>query len=234
MARTADLSDIKNRVLWRASLPLTTTRIDTAAGGELETWIQEAAAELWEIIVQHFGDDYFFKEDAGATASGVRYVALPTDHYKTIAVWWKPSGATTSLLLDTFPADEEFDREATPYWSSTMVPRYRERESNLYFEPTPDAVYRPVIQYVPTMPVIDSTTNPFPGVMGWDEWIVTKCARWALEKDQVDATHLERELTRQTDRILRSAPRRNIHRKHHIRRTKQARWRTSGSYVRSR
>lgn len=232
MARTADLSDIKNRVLWRADLPLTTTRIDTTAGGELETQIQEAAAELWESIVQHFGEDYFFGEDSATTAAGVRYITLPTDHYKTIAVWWKPAGASTSVLLETFPEDEEFARESTPEWSQTNMPRYRERGDRIYFEPTPDAIYRPLIQYVPVMPVIDSSTNPFPGVHGWDEWIVTKVARWCLEKDEVDATHLERELTRQTERIMRAAPRRNIHRTQHVRRTRQSRWR--GPIARSR
>lgn len=225
MARTADLSDIKNRALWRADFPLTTTRIDTTAGGELETMIQEAAADLYEQIAQFFGEDYFFKEDGITVLAGVKYAALPADHYKTIHVWWTPPGETRFRMLDVFPPDEEYDREDSPQWNSSSIPRYRERGSKIYFEPTPDRDYRPIIQYVPVMDVVDSSGDPFPGVHGWDEWIVIKVAIACQQKDQMDTAPLERELTRQFERIKTNAPKRNIHRKQHVRRTRVPRWR---------
>jgi hypothetical protein len=84
------------------------------------------------------------------------------------------------------------------------------------------------------MPAIDSTTNPFPGVHGWDEWIVTRVAIKCLQKDEVDASHLERDLGRLTERIKTMAPRRNIHRKQSVRRTHEARWRNRSPVVRFR
>lgn len=238
MARTADLSDIKNRVLWRADLPLTTTRIDTTAGGELETQIQEAAAELWEEIAQFFEEDYLFAEMSMATTAGVRYVALPSDHYKTLSVWWTPTGTTTPAMLETFPAAEEYERAATPYWNSTVIPRIRERTSygtpRLYLEPTPDAVYTLTIQYIRSMPVIDSGSEPFPGVNGWDEWIVTRVAIWAVDKDDRDSSELRADLKGQTERVRRNASRRNVRAKSAVWRRHVPRWRerTLGQVVR--
>jgi len=226
MARNVTLAVLKTRALERADLPLTTTRIDTSTGGELERWIQSCAAELWEMVVQHFGENYFFEEATLTTVSGQRYVALPTDHYKTSSAWWTPTGSTTPIKLDAFPEEEEFARAATPEWSASIIPRYRERGIQLYFEPTPDAVYSVVFQYVPIMTAVDSASNPFPGIHGWDDWIVTKVAMFAVQKDAADATHLERELGWQTKRVLRNAPKRDIHKKQHIRRSRVARWRS--------
>jgi len=242
MSRPVTLASLVRRSLERADLPLTTDRIDLSPGGEAETLVQEAAAELYEIVVQAFGDEYFFFEGTLTVTAGDRLVALPADHYKTIHLWWLGAGGfpgpTSPLRLERFPAEEDFLRWEDATWTNSKPPRYRERGASVYFDPAADRTYRLIIQYVPTITVIDDTSvpplivpTPFEGVHGWEEWLITWVAKRFLEKDRVDSTYLTQELSRLTARIEKFATRRNIRAKSKVQRTHEPRWRTGTSSV---
>jgi hypothetical protein len=232
MSRPVSLATLKERSLTRADLPLTTTRVDTTPGGYLEQLIQEAAAELYELIAAELPEDYWFEEFAANLTPGDRDWALPTDHYKTIALWWVIDPATSigprkPLLLKDFGKEQDFERFGDS-WTISSPPRFRERGSAIYFDPAPDQAYRVLLQYVPVMPVIDDTAptpTPFEGIQGWDIWIDVYVAKILLEADRVDATHLTQELDRLTARVRRNAKRRNQTRKEKVRMTHTPRWR---------
>lgn len=233
MSRPVTLASLVRRSLERADLPLTTERVDQSAGGEVETLVQEAAAELYEHVVQSFGAEYFYTESTIAVTSGVRYSDLPDNHYKTIHVWWigmRTVGPDAPMLLDVFPEEEDFKNWTNPRWTEGDPPRYRERGQLLFYDIVPDQNYELLMQYVPVMPAIEDlvpplTPVPFEGIHGWEQWIITYVAKCLLEKDRVDASHLTQELSRLTARIEKFAPRRNIHKKQRVRRTNGRKWR---------
>ena len=233
MSRPVTLASLVRRSLERADLPLTTARIDQTAGGEIETLVQEAAAELYEHVVQTFGAEYFFDEATITVTSGMRYSALPTNHYKTIHVWWigiRTVGPDSPMLLDIFPEEEDFRNWTNPLWKESDLPRYRERGQFIFYDVVPDQNYELLMQYVPRIEPIEDlvpplTPVPFEGIHGWEEWVITWVAKRLLEKDRVDSTYLTQELSRLTARIERFAPRRNIHKKQRVRRTNERKWR---------
>jgi hypothetical protein len=205
------LTQLKARTLRRADMSDDTEFIDTSSGGELEVYIQASARELYDLIIEAYGSDYYYSSSSLNTVADSPTVDLPADFYKLLGVDATIGGITEPITLANFNWNERNRYLTAAGWSWWNVrPRYRLRAGKLWFLPTPNAVYPITIHYVPRMTDIDDSTNAFDGINGWDEFIELKSAIKCLNKEESDTGSLMAELDDCTKRIKSSAPVRDI------------------------
>ncbi len=213
MPATVTLTALKNRALRRADM-VSSHFVDTTAGGELETYIQDAARELYDIIVKAYGEDYYYATSTVNTVANTATIAVPTNFYKLLGVDTTCPGATDPVALQPFNWNER-NIDVHGGWAVT-TPRYRLRANTIWFWPTPEAIYPVTIHYVPTMTAVDDGANVFDGINGWDEYIVLSTAIKCLAREESDTSQLEGELARCRQRIEDMAPPRDIGKPHRV------------------
>lgn len=168
---------------------------------ELTGYINSAYYELYDLLVQKFGNDYYVATYYQFTADGTAdSYPLPLDFYKQLGL--------------------ELQDDAT-HWGQVRrygqsggggydaVPRYRLRGSSIAFSSAPASgkVYR--LWYVPRLSPLVGDTDIVDGVSGWEEFIVTDAAIACLGKEESDTSLLERERAGLVQRIEAAAENRD-------------------------
>lgn len=172
---------------------------------ELIGYIAASHYELYDVLVQKFGNDYFVGTPYEFQTDGVneRY-ALPdgstTYHlpdgvthapavYKLLGVdlqlTYTPDG-WVSLRPFTF---QERNRNvltnvSTVYGVTNL--RYRLNGDYLWFTPMPAGGQTVRIHYVPRLTAVTAGADTIDGVSGWEEYIITDCCIKALAKEESD------------------------------------------------
>lgn len=90
--------------------------------------------------------------------------------------------------------------------------------------PQPSAVVHFRVAYIPWFATYDATDETgdgsdtpridpdpiYPGIMGWEEWVVIKVAIYCKDKEESDSSKLELRLAEQNERILANRPKRDV------------------------
>lgn len=211
------LTQLKNKALQRADME-NTSFIDTAADGELETYIQDSIGELYDLIIEHGGHELFVREATITTVAGTaEYVPTVglTDPgiYKILDVTIEWAGVERRVRK--VPWHERFrHRPGQSGWSSYTDVRYAEtgldasgnRQLTLF--PTPQGVYSLNVYYLPIPEgFIASGESPvsFQGYSGWEEYVVVDVAMKMLEKEESDTKHLQLRKLQLIERIRHQA-----------------------------
>lgn len=144
---------------------------------ELNRWINSSAAELYDLLVQKYGADYFVTLPAPSyviETSG--QVVLPSEFYKLLGVDLKAGGEWRAVQRFAFG---ERNRQ-------TEI-RYRLRGPTLWFAPAESAAGQTVrVWYVPKPTEMTGDTMYVEGISGWEEYVVVDCAIKALAKEESD------------------------------------------------
>jgi len=193
MAGTVTLSTLVEQIRDRAKMKNSVFVTDL----EITSLINNSIASLYDLIIQHRGEEYFEEETSVSLVSGTTEYDLPNDFYKLVAVM-----DNNSLPL------EMFDRRDADHKYGQL--KYRISNNKFHVNRSQSASTL-TIYYVPLSPelVEDADTADFHN--GWEDYVVTDCAKTLLEEEESDATHLERKLTRLEKRIEQSVPK-DIHR----------------------
>jgi len=159
---------------------------------ELLTYINSSYAELYDLLVGAYGNDYYAKEYAFATVGQQRAYPLPADFYKLLGADYVV-GPTSILTLKPYQFNERNRYQQGTYWSALVGiygPKYRITEENIDFAPIPDGSYNIVLHYVPACPKLADDVDTANGVNGWEEYIIVDCAIKMLQKEESDVSVL--------------------------------------------
>jgi len=153
--------------------------------------------ELHRLLTQAFGAEYFKKSAALTTTANVKTIALPSDFYVLISVWWDDGSGTPKRIRRG--TEEEMERQLqgqgwTPWARGMRIdddlwPKYGLRAGFLEFVPTPTSAYSLIFNYAapPTTLVADGDT--LDGYNGFEEYPVWMAAADAIAKEEGDASY---------------------------------------------
>lgn len=195
-AGVTTLLAVRTAAAQRADMPTpsTTTFVTTA---EWNALIQESYFELYGLLAQKFGDDYFVSVSSNITTDGANDAyALPTDFFKLLGVDLQIGGTSNAwVTLQQFTFTER-NRYALPnfqaYFGVTNL-RYRLRGSDLLLSPLPAAGQVLRVWYVPRLATLTQDADTLDGVNGWESYVIVDAARKALLKEESDTSALERD-----------------------------------------
>lgn len=212
------LADIRTKALQRADME-NTSFIDTAADGELDTYIQDSIGELYDLVIENGGHELFVEVATITTVAGTAEYAPEVDVdesaiYKILDVTVSWSGVERRIRK--VPWHERFSHlPRASGWSNFTQIRYAETGLNdtgnrqLTFFPTPQGVYNLNVYYLPIPEALiggdPESPISFQGYSGWEEYVVVDVAMKMLEKEESNTQHLQLRKLQLIERIRHQA-----------------------------
>lgn len=202
MARTRSLTSLISDVRFRADNK-------AAQDSDITELINQSIADLRDMLIAAFGDEYFEVETTLTTTANANTVPLPADFYKLTGVWWVISGSQKIRLSKYAEVEAERFLPGTgwSYYGQTIA--YRLQVGNLRLIPTPLSAYTLTLKYLPTTVRLAAGTDVFDGYNGWEEWVILDAAKKLLEREgnDSDAALLQARAARMEARIASLADR---------------------------
>jgi hypothetical protein len=181
------LLELRTAVRQRADMVNSTFVTDS----ELTSYVQQSAFELYDVLIQKYGDAYFVKAPpATVTTDGVNETfSLPGDFYKLLGVDLQTNGSPSGwLTLRQFQMAER-NRNWRPNAAAVVgftSLRYRLHGSNLWLTPLPAAGQSLRVWYVPRLATFTGDTDTFDGISGWTEYVIVDAAIKCMIKEESD------------------------------------------------
>jgi hypothetical protein len=182
---------------------------------EWNTYINQSAFELYDLLVQKFGDDYFVQSYSFITTGTASYT-LPDG--TTNPAFYKLLGVDLGLGNNAFITLKKYEFIARnsyiyPQLTANMLGvagmRYRLVGSSLNFIPTPAAGQVVQVWYVPRLTAMLQETDTCDGISGWTEYVCVDAAIKALQKEEGDVSVLMAQKQALLDRIEAAAENRD-------------------------
>lgn len=156
---------------------------------EWNKYITESYKELYDILIQKFGDDYYVAAPYSYTTSGsTQLYPLPADLYKLLGVEvaLNPNDPNSWVSLRKFMFVQRnlwnFPNVYTFRGVTNL--RYRIMGTNLELVPQTQAGQTVRIWYAPRPNVLIRDIDTIDGVSGWEEYIVVDAAIKAMAKEE--------------------------------------------------
>lgn len=188
------------RLLAQQTADRVNSQFVTAA--EWNTYINQSYFELYDLLVQKYGNEYFAAAPLTIATTGVNTYDLPngTNHSGAPA-FFKLLGVDLALnsASNAYITLQKFDfiarnRFVYPQITTNLLGinglRYRLLGDQLLFIPTPQSGQQLRLWYVPRMTMLLRDIDVVDGVSGWTEYIVIDAAMKALMKEESDITGL--------------------------------------------
>lgn len=182
---------------------------------EWNSMISQSYKELWNIIAQKFGDDYYVAQPyTYTTAQTVQFYPLPLDFKALLGVEvaLNPSDPNSWISLRQFEFVQRnlynYPNVYTFYGITNL--RYRLNGNNLYIVPNPQGGQTIRIWYVPRPNQLINDTDTVDAVAGWEEYIVADVCIKALAKEESDVSVFAAQKQALIKRIEEEAENRNI------------------------
>ena len=165
---------------------------------EVQTYINSGIAELHDLLIQTYGQDYYVSNSTFNTVVDQDTYAISTqvgaDFYKLRGMDAQLSG-TTWFTLSPFNFNERNISQNVSTWSLLNNVRYRMVGENIVFAPKPDSVKAIKVWYIPTAQQFNSATpatssTTFDDINGYAEYIVLDAAMKCLQKEESDVSIL--------------------------------------------
>lgn len=185
------LAEIRTQARQRADMVASQFVTDA----ELNGWINSSVAELYDLLVQKYGDDYFVELYTFTTAGNVDRYALPADFYKLLGVDLFQTGSSAdqgaiTLRPFTFAERNRYSTANSQTWLGLTNLRYRLSGSTLWLTPTPQGEQTLRLWYVPRVVPLVNDSDVADGVSGWLEYVVVDVAIKMLQKEESDVSIL--------------------------------------------
>jgi hypothetical protein len=164
---------------------------DFVSDSELNSYINSSLAELYDLLVAAYGEEYFLADPFQiAVTSGTTDYALPTDFYKLKGVDAKITGSDyVNVRPFNFNERNRTQDESNLLYGGTNL-RYRIMGSKIKFTPKPSATTAVQIWYVPVSPTLVLDTDTFNDVNGFSEYVVVDAAIKMMQKEESDVSVL--------------------------------------------
>jgi len=169
---------------------------------ELNSYINQSYFELYDLLVQKYGADYYVSAHITITTTGLTdlyplpngtlYSAAPPI-YKLLGLDLSLSGDPSSFITIPPFMFAERNRYAVPnmqsFYGLTNL-RYRLQGNNVWFTPQPAGGQTIRMWYVPRLTPLTSDASLVDGVSGWTEYIIVDAAIKAMQKEESDVSVL--------------------------------------------
>lgn len=160
---------------------------------EWNSYINQSYKELYDILVQKFGNDYFIAPPYSYTTvqNQIQY-PLPTDFYKLMGVEVQLNAGNPNSWL-TMKKFEFIDRNKYSYpnvysFYGVSNLRYRLNGNNLMIMPLNQAGQTIRIWYTPRARQLTNDGSIVDGVSGWEEYIIADVCIKAWNKQESDVS----------------------------------------------
>lgn len=194
---------------------------DNITTQEWTSMINQSYKELYDIIIQKFGNDYYIAVPYTYTLTGqidpvyqAQVYPLPTDFYKLMRceVALNPSDSNSWVTLREFQAIQanlwNYPNVYTFYGITNL--RYRLWGTNLQIVPIGSAGQTLRIWYSPRPNQLINLTDTLDAISGWEEYIVADVCIKALAKTEEDVTIFAVQKAALLQRIIEAAENRNV------------------------
>lgn len=186
------LADLRSRARERADMKNSNFVEDT----ELNYYINSSIAELHDILVQSYGQDYFLESTTFTTVGGQEEYNLSTiftnnDFYKVRGIDAKLNG-DDFFTLKPFNFNERNRFQHFGVWDYLGITnvRYRLLGSKLKFSPAPDAAITVKIWYIPKHTELVNDTDILDDINFYAEYVIVDAAIKMLNKEESDVSVL--------------------------------------------
>ena len=184
MPATETLVNMRNRARQRAD-QVDSTFVPDA---ELNTYLNTYLAELHDLLVGAYGEDYFTTSATFTTVSGQEVYNIVTDisvsdMYKLrgVDIFVTPSHPIALRKFNFLNRNRGIGPSDRIYSTDT---RYRLIQGNIHLVPAPDSGRTAKLWYVPSFTKLSLDADTFDGINGWEEYAVLKAARRMLVKEE--------------------------------------------------
>lgn len=187
---------------------------------EWNTYINQSYFELYDLLVQKYGNEYFVADPVVFTLDGSQYYELPNGtnysaarpFYKLLGVDLNIAGQDAWLTLRKFEFIQR-NRYVYPQIQTNLLGiggmRYRLLGNKISFIPTPASGQQVRLWYVPRMVTLLQDSDIADGMSGWTEYIAIDAAIKALNKEESDVQPLLLAKQAMIDRIESAAENRD-------------------------
>lgn len=163
---------------------------------EWNSYINLSYFELYDILVQVYGDDYYVAPRFTFTTDGRQpsLYPLPLDIYKLLGVDLGVNAAQNSYVTMRkfmFQNRNKFQFNNVPigYYGNLNI-EYRLVGSNIDLIQSPASGQTIVLWYIPRPRTLLADSDILEGVSGWEEYVIVDAAIKALNKEESDVTAL--------------------------------------------
>lgn len=163
---------------------------------EWNDYINHSYTELYDILVQTYGDEYFvanpyqFLTDARVPA----LYDLPNNIYKLmgvdLAVVKNNSAWLTLKKFSFISRNRDIYGNTTVSSLGTLNLQYRLVGQKIEFVPNPQANQQVQLWFIPRPISLLADSDVLDGISGWDEYVIVDAAIKALQKEESDVTVL--------------------------------------------
>ncbi len=159
--------------------------------GELTSYVNNSIAELYDILCEAYGSDYYVTTgDAQDISTGVQSYDLPADFYEMAGVDLRAPGDTNWQTIERYNFNERNRYPDGAVWNQfgyTNI-RYRIVGNKIHFTPTPDADYQYRLHYVPLPEQLVDPTDELEDFNSYSEYVIVDVCIKMLTKEETDAS----------------------------------------------
>lgn len=212
MALTVTLSELRTEVRRRANMENSTFVTDA----EVNSYINKSYAELYDLLIQQYGEDYNVSASTITTDSSNTDYALPATFYKLVGVdllvtgtYGNPNASYVTLLPYQFAERNRYSNVVVGLIQPTDNFRYKILGSNIRFI-QPDANRTVILYFHPRITPLSADGDTLDGVNGWEEYIIVDAAMKCLIKEESDISALVLEKSEMKKRVTEMAAQRDV------------------------
>lgn len=186
MASTMTRAQLRDAAKQRADM----VNASFVSDAEWNSYIQQSAYELYDLLVQCYGNDYYVATPATITTDGTNDTySLAADFYKLLGVDLQlTSGQNAYVTLKPFDFVERnrYTLPNTLGLLGVLSLQYRMRGDKLWFIPLPASGQTVRYFYIPRLTEFASDSSTLDGISGWTEYVIVDAAIKAKDKEESD------------------------------------------------
>lgn len=188
---------------------------DFYTGQELISMVSQSYKELYDLLIQAYGDDYFVSTPyTYTTGQNLQLYPLPTDFYKLLLceVALNPQDPNSFVTLKQFNMIQKnlwnYPNVYTMYGITNI--RYRLSGNNLMIVPQTQGGQSLRIWYIPRPKQLLTSLDIVDGVSGWEEYIISDVCIKMLTKEESDPSIFIQQKMALTQRLEELSKNRNV------------------------
>jgi glycogen debranching enzyme len=161
---------------------------------ELTGLVNAKARELYDMLVEARGSDYYATEGTIAIVAGTTRYSLPADFYQlsSVTLEWTDNDQELVFPVGSTRERNNFQNQAGSdrVWSRQSRKGYKLRASQIEFLPEPSSDVTCRLQYVPTYTAMSADGDTFDGINGWEKMLALGVAMEMRVIEKRSATDL--------------------------------------------
>jgi len=162
---------------------------------EFNSYLNLAYFELYDILIQKYGDDYYATSYQFTTDGTTQQYPLPSDFYKFLGLDLQlspssPQNGFITIRPFMFGDRNRYSIPNMQTFAGITNLRYRVFSNTLFLTPIPAGNQTLKIWYVPKLNELTTDASTVDGISGWQDYLPLEAAIKALIKEETDVSML--------------------------------------------